>query len=109
MAIQKKREAPAAVNPVRKGGVRYEALHWGKERGFGQNGGYIVAVDEQTGAELWHLKVYDVRYDDDREGDKQDVFITRLSIGWFDPRLRVDNERGERFLIDLATREILKQ
>jgi hypothetical protein len=103
--MSKKRAGPAAVAPVTIGQVRYEALPWGRMRELDQNGGYIAAVDANSGQELWILKVYDVRYDGDMEDDKQDLFITRIEPK--DSRtLLIENENGERFIVDLPTRII---
>lgn len=102
--MQKKRSAPDPVEPVSHDGIRYEAVTWGKARDLGQNGGYVAAVDEATGEELWLLRVYDVAYDPAMEADKQDVFVTRLRIDRNQRRLAVENERGERFLVDLDQR-----
>jgi len=104
--MKKKRSGPDPVDPVRSGGIRYEAMPWGKARGLGQNGGYVVAIDEKTGDELWLLKVYDVIYDGDMEGDKQDVFVTSLEIDRAGRRLTVENEAGDRFTVDLETRKV---
>jgi len=99
-----KRESPDSVAPVTIDRVRYEALHWGKELGLDQNGGYVAAFDTSTGQRLWTLKVYDVVYDPNREGDVQDVFITRLSE--FDGKLRVANEDKRQFVVDPKTKSI---
>jgi hypothetical protein len=104
--MKKKRSGPDPVDPVRFGGIRYEAMPWGKARGLGQNGGYVAAIDEKTGDELWLLKVYDVTYDGDMEGDKQDVFVTSLDIDSAGRRLTVENEAGDRFSVDLETRKV---
>ena len=88
------------------GGIRYRELRWGKERGLGQNGGYILATREATGEELWLRKVYDIRYDAAMESDKQDVFITDMQLDWLGNVLTLRNERGERFTLDLKTREV---
>jgi hypothetical protein len=100
------RAAAKAPSPVSRKGVRYEVVRGGKGRGLGQNGGLIAAVDAGSGQELWVLKVYEVHYDGDMEDDKQDVFITDLSLGWFGNKLTVRNERGERYVVDLDTREV---
>lgn len=104
--MAKKRSGPDPVDPVRFGGTRYEAMPWGKARGLGQNGGYVAAIDEKTGDELWLLKVYDVTYDGDMEADKQDVFVTSLEIDRAGRRLTVENEAGDRFAVDLASRKV---
>lgn len=104
--MAKKRSAPDPVEPVRFGGIRYEPMPWGKARGLGQNGGYVAAIDDRTGDELWLLKVYDVAYDGDMEGDKQDVFVTSLEIDRAGRFLTVENEAGDRFAVNLASREV---
>jgi hypothetical protein len=104
--MAKKRSGPDPVDPVRFGGIRYEAMPWGKARGLGQNGGYVAAIDEASGKELWLLKVYDVSYDGDMEADKQDVFVTSLEIDREGRHLTVENEAGDRFSADLASRKV---
>jgi hypothetical protein len=104
--MAKKRSGPDPVDPVRFGGIRYEAMPWGKARGLGQNGGYVAAIDEKSGKELWLLKVYDVSYDGDMEADKQDVFVTSLEIDREGRHLTVENEAGDRFSADLASRKV---
>jgi hypothetical protein len=89
-------------------GIRYQIVPGGKGRGLGQNGGIVAAVNEQTGEELWVQKVYEIVYDDDLEADKQDVAITDLRLSRWRNRLTVKNERGERYELDLATREVTR-
>jgi hypothetical protein len=100
-----KRVGPPDVAPVLIDGVRIEAIHWGGSRGFGQNGGYIAAIDPVSGRELWTLKVYDVPYDPSLEEDVQDVFIARLAAKG--DRLQVIDEKGRRFLVDVKRRAVL--
>ena len=104
--MAKKRSGPDPVEPVRFGGTRYEAVPWGKARGLKQNGGYVAAIDAKTGEELWLLKVYDVSYDGDMEADKQDVFVTSLEIDRTGRFLTVENEAGDHFIVNLASREV---
>jgi hypothetical protein len=100
-----KRVAPPKVKPVKIGDLRFEALHWGKERGLGQNGGYVAALDARTGKELWVLRVYTIDYRDDLEEDVQDIFIESLAAG---PRgtLKVVDEQRRRYTVDPATRTV---
>ena len=104
--MAKKRSEPDPVGPVRSGGVRYEAVPWGKARGLGQNGGYVAAIDEASGREVWVQRIYRIRYDRGLEGDKQDVFITGLTLLPETRALRIENERGERYRLDLGTRKV---
>lgn len=103
------RTSAKAVAPVTLKGVRYEVVRGGRGRGLGQNGGLVAAVDEASGDELWVLKVYEIAYDGEMEDDKQDVAITDLSVSRWHNRLSVRNERGERFDVDLATRQVSRR
>ena len=106
---QKKRVGPKAIEPVTCGGVRYEALRWGKERDLGQNGGFVVAVDENSGDELWLQKIYEVVYDNEMESDKQDVFITKLELDENGEELLISNERGKQFSMRLSDRRVVSR
>ena len=67
-----KRVGPEDVPPLTLGKIRYEVIHWGKDRGLGQNGGYIAAIDGDSDAELWTLKIYNIDYDPVMEEDVQE-------------------------------------
>ena len=101
--IEKERSEIPEPAPVVVGGIRYEALPWGKARGLGQNGGYLAAIDVASGRESWLLKVYDVVYDGEREDDKQDLFIEDLTLE-ASGLLRVIDERGGLYRVDLQQR-----
>ncbi|WP_209426918.1 hypothetical protein [Pararhodobacter sp. SW119] len=103
--MAKERAEPPEPEPVVIDGVRYEALLWGKARGLGQNGGLIEAFDNRSGDSLWVLKVYDIDYDVDMEGDKLDLFIEELAAEGPEA-LRVVTERGGRYRIDLRDRSV---
>ena len=101
-----KRVGPPDVGPVTIGKLRFEAIHWGRERGFGQNGGYIAAYDAAGGAELWTLKVYDVTYDPDMEEDVQDIFIETMTKSASGDGLEITDERGRGYVVDPRTRSV---
>ena len=103
---QAKRSGPKDVPPVTVEGVKYSAPHWGKASGKTQNGGYIQANSVETGKLLWELRVYEIKYDTNLEGDVQDVFITSVKL--VDGNLEVGNERGDTFVVDLAKRKVIK-
>lgn len=103
---RKKRFAPDPVAPVSFEGRRYEAINFGKARGLGQNGGYVAAIDEASGRELWVQRVYRIRYDRRLEGDKQDVFIIGLMVLPTARAILIENERGARYRLDLRTRQV---
>jgi hypothetical protein len=106
MPCEAKRLAPDPVAPVSFEGRRYEPIDFGKARGLGQNGGYVAAIDEASGRELWVQRIYVIRYNRRREGDKQDVFITGLTLLPAAHALRIENERGARYRLDLRTRQV---
>ena len=106
MPGEAKRLAPDPVAPVSFEGRRYEAIQFGKARGLGQNGGHVAAIDEASGRELWVQQVYRIRYDRGLEGDKQDVFITGLTLVPAAHALLIENERGARYRLDLRTRKV---
>jgi hypothetical protein len=101
-----KRAGPPKVAPVTIGNLRFEAIHWGKARGLGQNGGYIAAVDPESGKEAWTLKIYDIAYEPNLEGDVQDVFIAAMSKTLFGQKLNITDERGRSYLVDPAARTV---
>ncbi len=101
-----KRVGPEDVPPLILGKVKYEAIHWGKERDLGQNGGYIAAIDVDSGKELWILKVYNIDYDPVMEEDVQDIFIESISEGSTGGTIDVVDERGRRFIVDVTTQSV---
>lgn len=104
--IEKERAEIPDPAPVMMDGVRYAAVPWGKARGLGQNGGILAAQDPASGSELWTLEVYHIDYDDEREGDKQDIFIESIQAQ-AGGALRIISERGDSYLVDVARREVV--
>ena len=103
---QAKRVGPPDVQPVTIAGVRYEALHWGRERGLDQEGGYIVAKDAASDKELWILKIYTVEYKPKLETDVQDIFIRSISPIENNRKLEIIDERDRQFTVDLGSRTV---
>ncbi len=99
-----KRVGPPEVESVTIDKLRIEAIHWGKERGLPQNGGYILVRDIDSGKELWTLRVYRIDYDEKMESDVQDIFIERLSKGATPGTVEVVDENGRHFEVDLQAR-----
>jgi outer membrane protein assembly factor BamB len=99
-----KRRAPAKVEALVANGVRYVVPHFGWEHQKTQNGGYVQAWNVETGSLVWDRMVYRVVKDPRLEGDVQDVFITELTLA--DGQLQIANERGERYVMDLASGQV---
>jgi hypothetical protein len=106
--LKAKRLGPPEVDPVVIGKLRFETLPWGRDRGLGQNGGYIVAYDDASGEELWILKVYGISYDPTLEQDVQDVFIASMSKSFFGGKLRITDEQGRHYTVDPDTRTVVR-
>lgn len=87
------------VAPISQKGVRYEQIKNGLLVGFDQMGGYLAAVDESTGEQVWALKIYDNKRDEEKEGDVQDVFFKSMTLQP-DGTLLIENERGKKFIVD---------
>ncbi len=98
-AVSKKRAAPARVKPVVHDGVRYSA----------GRAGLLRATRVDTGALLWELEVYGLQGDPDLETDKREVDIIALQLHAKRHHLQVRNARGQRFCVDLRTRQVQPQ
>lgn len=104
----KERAEPPEPAPVIVGDLRIEALLWGKARDLGQNGGLIEAFDRRTGESLWVLKVYEIDYGADMEGDKLDTFIEEMTAEP-DGSVTVRDEKGRRYRVDPESRTVRAQ
>jgi len=96
---------PPDVPPVEQGGVRYAQAEDGRDVGAAQVGGVLVATHIASGKRLWTLPVYENAIDKKMEADAQWLFFTVMR---FDPdgRLRITNEAGKTFLVDVKARSV---
>lgn len=93
-----KRLPPPDLPIVLCDGFWVEVIHWGKASGLPHNGGYLRATDAH-GGKTKIIEVYAPGRDAGLESDVQDVFIRSLQAL---PRgLAVENEKGERFFVDV--------
>ena len=109
--VGKKREGPTFAKPVIHKGVRYEAVLWcepthGSDPLPEVGGGYLLAMDADSGAELWRTKLYDIRYDPDMERDKQEVYVERLSLNLMRTKLKAVDEKGRKYAVDLKSHAV---
>lgn len=106
-AAHAKRLPPREVQPLVYQGVKYCVPHWGAFSGRKENGQYIEAWSAECPDKLlWELRVYKVNYDPELESDVQDIFITSLKP--VAGNLEVMNEAGDKFVVDLAKRILIK-
>ncbi len=106
-SIFAKRSAPDPVAPIEHNGVIYSVEHWGKTKDSNQNGGLIIATDSKTNKVLWQKLIYKIEYDNNLEGDVQDVFITKLTLSEDKKFLIIINEKKETYQLNLETKEVL--
>lgn len=99
------RAPPPRVPPVFIAGVRYAQVPGDLETD-GQVGGILAAYDASS-RELWRLKVYENPRRPELEGDVQDVWFRSLRAEG--GKLLIENERGERFEVDPATRHVFSR
>ena len=107
-----KRAAPKEVEPVIDHGVKYLAPHVAPGY-IKANGnptcpvGCIEAWSVKSGKLLWRVQVYEIKYDEKLEKDVQDDFIDALQIK--DGNLLVENEQGNKFVVNIKTHKVKKQ
>jgi hypothetical protein len=106
MLAHGKRAVPKEVPPVTYQGIRYTAPHWGAVNGRKQNGQYVQAASAGTDKLLWELRIYEVKHHPKLESDVQDIFITSLKV--VEGNLEVANEAGDKFVVDLSKRKVIK-
>ena len=99
------RARPPEVPPVAIGTMRYAQVRGDVEPG-GRIGSMLGAYDASN-REVWRLKVYDNPRRPELEGDVQDVWFRSLLVD--NDRLLIENERGEWFEVDPATRCISRR
>lgn len=103
LANDKKRQAPAMVPHIEHNGVRYEAVQSGPLLGYQQDGGIVAARDAVSGALQWSRRVYPVHYDPSIESDKQEVFISAMTLSGDGASILILNEEGQRFELSLSS------
>lgn len=100
------RRPPPQVAPVEHQGVRYEQETQGKRHGLDRDTGYLVAVDPASGERLWTLKVYETGSIEHLERDVQWIFFKQMSLVEGRDALLIENEVGQRFIVDLQQRTV---
>jgi hypothetical protein len=97
-----KRTGPPDVQPLVIDDLRIEAVHWGKDRGLKQNGGYIEVFKHASNHSIWLHKVYDIEYDPKMESDVQDLFIVSIELDASGQRIIIKDEAGAVYTVNLS-------
>lgn len=93
------------VKPVVHDGVRYEQDRTDERQGD-QMGGYLVAVDVQSGARLWRLKVYELPARGPGTPTGGGRYFRSMSLQPGGKVLEIEDEAGLRYEVDLARRTV---
>jgi hypothetical protein len=100
-AAPKPKPIPPEPKPVKKAGIEYRAPH-ASVQGDEPRNGTVEAWDEKTGKILWTRRVYAVA--PNVSTDSAHIYITALSVRG--NALIVTNEVGNKYRMDLKTREV---
>ncbi len=101
-----KRPAPISIEPVHHNNIVYSVPHWSYQNGTSQNGGVVRANDNGSSKLLWQVTVYDTEYKQGLERDVQDVFIKSIELVNNQNILKVTNDLGHIFQVNLNTRQV---
>ena len=52
------------------------------------------------------VRLYEIRYDPNMEADKQDIFLTSLTVDKPGSRLLAEDEHGRRFALNMFSRQV---
>jgi hypothetical protein len=100
------RPPPPDVAPVEIDGVIYAQVLNACKLGMPVAFGYLKAEDSKTGARQWLQKVYDVKINPADETDVQEVYFRRLEPVPGQRALRIENEAGGKFTINIDTHKV---
>ncbi len=100
---QASRPSAPEIEPIEHKGVRYVEDRVDTSQGD-QNGGYLAAINPDTGEKLWRLKVYEVP-DYSTEGvDNIGLYFRWMHLVPGHDEIEIENEAGGRYIVDLAHR-----
>jgi hypothetical protein len=100
------RPPPPDVAPVEIDGVVYAQVLNARKLGMPVAFGYLKAEDSKTGTRQWLQKVYDVKINPADETDVQEVYFRRLERVPGQRALRIENEAGGKFTINIDTHKV---
>lgn len=98
------RPPPPYVPAISNAGIRYEQVEDPGSLGFDEPTGYLAAINEGSGEVQWVLRVYENPIRPGIETDVQEVYFTSMEL--MGSELRITNESGERYAVDVNTRRV---
>ncbi len=103
-----KREPPPFIPPVDDGIYRFVLRENSQPDKLGiYKGGHVEAYLKITGEKIWEKYLYKVHLDPTVERDVQDVFVREMYLDKPN-RLILENERGEWFVLERRTGDLLQ-
>ena len=105
-AAYAKRGPAPVVPPLAVNGVTYSASPQPEWATTVCGTVYVRAVDLKTGRPLWQTKLYEIKLNPHVEGDVQDVCVESMRA--VHGHLKLVNEKGDTFKVDLATGRVLE-
>ncbi|QRN97049.1 hypothetical protein JRI60_50220 [Archangium violaceum] len=93
------RPPPARVAPIVVGDLQY-----GDTRGY--NSSSLAVIDARSGQRLRSIELYRYELVPHLETDVQDVFFTSMKLSDDRKELLVENARGHRFAVNLASEKV---
>lgn len=100
---QASRPPAPSVEPIVHKGVRYEEDRVDASKGD-RNGGYLAAIDAETGEKLWRLQVYEVPDHSAQGLPNIGRYFRSMRLVPGRDELEIENEAGGRYLVDLVNR-----
>ncbi|HEY8977845.1 MAG TPA: hypothetical protein VIN75_26760, partial [Burkholderiaceae bacterium] len=98
------RAPPPRFEPCAFDGVRYDAAYASSDAAPRTRSGGVVAIDEATGRALWTVVLWTTPVEDAQGLFHPPRFLRRVSRGDEAGELRVEDEHGVLYVVDLATR-----
>lgn len=94
------------VAPVEHNGIRYVQDTHDDSHGD-QAGGYLAALDADTGERLWRIKVYEVP-DQGPSNPRLSIYFRSMHLSDGGDFLQIEDETGRVFQVSLATRNVTR-
>lgn len=92
--------------PIEYKSIRYQQDDESLKYGADGNCGWLVAIDPETGARLWVVKIYHVSQPTkNAPTDGGYLWFGKFEVA-AENKLRIETEVGSAYLLDLNTREV---
>lgn len=100
------RPAPRKIPDLLIKGRRYSQVLNPAKLGLSGQGGWLLASDAASGERCWTLRVYEPRINPADESDVQELFFRSMEQLKGRHALRIVNEAGQAFIVDLETQAV---